>query len=65
MVIRGGTVVTASDSCPVEIGIVGERIAAIGDRLEGVEIIDPTGRLVLPASSAAPLISSSSNPTVR
>ena len=38
LVIRGGTVVTASDTYRADIGIRGGRIAAIGDRLPGTAV---------------------------
>jgi dihydropyrimidinase len=47
-VIRGGTVVTAADVIECDIGIAGERIAALGLGLSGKRVIDATGRLVLP-----------------
>ncbi len=47
-VIRGGTVVTASDVFAADIGIRGERIAAIAESLDGAEVIDAAGLLVLP-----------------
>ncbi len=48
-IIRGGTVVTASDTFCCEIGIRGGRIAALGENLgEAGEIVDATGRLVMP-----------------
>jgi dihydropyrimidinase len=47
-VIRGGTVVTAADTFLADIGIVGDRIAAIGLSLDGVKVIDASGKLVLP-----------------
>jgi dihydropyrimidinase len=48
-IIRGGTIVTASDSFPADLLIEGERIAALGDLhdVEG-ETIDARGCLVLP-----------------
>ena len=48
LVVRGGTVVTASDSYRADVGIRGGRIAALGDGLSGAEAIDATGLLVLP-----------------
>lgn len=48
LVIRGGTVVTASDSYRADVGIKGGRIAAIGEALSGSEVIDASGLLVLP-----------------
>jgi len=52
-VIFGGTLHTADRSFPGEIGIVGERIAAIGapgslDRAPGSLLIDATGKDVIP-----------------
>ena len=49
LVIRGGTVVTASDSVRCDIGIRDGRIAALADELaRGADEIDATGKLVLP-----------------
>lgn len=48
-VIRGGTVVTASDTFKADIGITEGRIAALGTRLgRGAREIDATDRLVMP-----------------
>ena len=48
-VIRGGTIVTATDTFLADIGIKGERIAAIGlDLPTGARVIDAQGKLVLP-----------------
>jgi dihydropyrimidinase len=48
-IIRGGTVATEADTFACDIGIRGEKIAALGDDLgEAAEIVDATGRLVLP-----------------
>ncbi|MBN1477440.1 dihydropyrimidinase [Candidatus Sumerlaeota bacterium] len=51
-VVRGGTVVTPSGPVKADVGIRGERIAAIGEGLSkidrGAEIIDARGHLVLP-----------------
>jgi len=48
-IIRGGTIATEADTFACDIGIRGEKIAALGDDLgEAVEIVDATGRLVLP-----------------
>lgn len=48
-IIRGGTVVTASDTFSADIGISGGRITAIGETLgDAPEVIDATGLLVLP-----------------
>ncbi len=49
-IIRGGTVVTASDTFAAALGIKDGRIAAIADTLDDpdAEIIDATGRLILP-----------------
>ena len=49
LVIRGGTVVTAADRFPVDIGVRDGRIVALGDSLDrGDEEVDASGRLVLP-----------------
>jgi dihydropyrimidinase len=48
-IIRGGTVATASDVFRADIGISGGRITALAERLQGAaQVIDATGRLVLP-----------------
>ena len=48
LVVRGGTVVTATDTYRADVGIIGGRIAAVGDALRGVEKLDADGLLVLP-----------------
>lgn len=49
MVIRGGKVATATDVMECDIGIRGERIEALGQRLPaGAREIDARGKLVLP-----------------
>ncbi|MFC4768163.1 dihydropyrimidinase [Effusibacillus consociatus] len=50
ILIRGGTVVTASDTYQAEILIQGETIAAIGEHLDadGSEVIDASGCYVFP-----------------
>jgi dihydropyrimidinase len=48
-IIRGGIVATAADIFACDIGIRGEKIAALGDNLgEAREIVDASGKLVLP-----------------
>jgi dihydropyrimidinase len=48
-IIRGGTIATEADTFAGDIGISGEKIAAIGNDLgEAGEIVDATGLLVLP-----------------
>ncbi len=48
-IIRGGTVATEADTFACDIGIRGEKIVALGDDLgDAAEIVDATGRLVLP-----------------
>ena len=49
-VIKGGTIVTASDIAQGDIGIVGEKVAAIGLDLpqEGAQVIEAGGRYVFP-----------------
>lgn len=49
LIIRGGTVATASDTFQCDIGIAGGRIAALGTNLGAAgDILDATGKLVLP-----------------
>ncbi len=49
LIIRGGTVATASDNTVCDVGIKDGRIAALADKLEdGERIIDASGLLVLP-----------------
>ena len=48
LIVRGGTVVTASDQFAADIGIRAGRIATIADQLDGGPAIDATGLLVLP-----------------
>jgi dihydropyrimidinase len=49
LVIRNGTVVTATDSFRADVGVQGGKIAALADRLPRAERgIDASGRLVLP-----------------
>ena len=49
LVIRGGTVATATDSFKADVGIRGAKIAAIGEGLDkGKKEIDARGKLVLP-----------------
>lgn len=48
LVIRGGTVVTGTDSFRADVAVAGGRIAAIGEGLEGASTLDASGLLVLP-----------------
>lgn len=48
LVVKAGTLVTAAESVRADIGIVGEQIAAIGTNLQGRQVIDAGGRLVMP-----------------
>ena len=48
LVVRGGTVVTGSDTVRADVGIRGGRIAAIADSLGGPHTLDAGGLLVLP-----------------
>jgi dihydropyrimidinase len=47
-VIKGGTVVTASDTYPADVSIEHERILAIGQDLPGDRMIDASGKYVIP-----------------
>jgi dihydropyrimidinase len=49
LIIRGGTVATASDTFKCDVGIAGGCIAALGTNLGAAgDIVDATGKLVLP-----------------
>ncbi len=48
LVVRGGTVVTGTDTVRADVGIRAGRVAAIADRLEGDDTLDAGGLLVLP-----------------
>jgi dihydropyrimidinase len=48
LVIRGGTVATASDTFRADVAIAGGRIAALGQGFRGAREIDASGKLVLP-----------------
>lgn len=53
LVIRNGTVATASDSFKADIGITEGRITAIAESLSAERVIDATGKLVLPGGIEA------------
>jgi dihydropyrimidinase len=53
LVIRGGTLVTASETFRGDIGIRDGRIAALGDGLTGDDVIDAKGKLVMPGGIEA------------
>ena len=53
LVIRNGTVATASDTFKADIGITGGRITAIAEKLTAGREIDATGKLVLPGGIEA------------
>ncbi len=48
LVVRGGTVVTASEQFRADVGVQGGRIAAVGEGLTGARTLDAGGLLVLP-----------------
>jgi dihydropyrimidinase len=48
LVIRGGTVVTDRETFRADVGVIGERIGAVGESLKGRETIDASGLLVMP-----------------
>lgn len=49
LVVRGGTVVTAGDTCVADVGVRAGRVAALGaDLARGAREIDARGRLVMP-----------------
>ena len=63
LVIKGGTVATASDTFRADVGISGGRIAALAMNLssDGAQEIDARGKLVLPGASK-PIATSNRNP---
>jgi dihydropyrimidinase len=50
LVIKNGTIITASQSYPADIGITGEQITAIDQNLHGRAEIDAQGKLVTPGA---------------
>ena len=48
LAIKGGTVVTEQQAIPLDVGIVGERIVALGADLSGAQVIDASGCYVFP-----------------
>ena len=48
LVVRGGTVVTASEQARADVGIIGGRIAALGTGLQGAQVLDAGGLFVMP-----------------
>ncbi|VAW36157.1 Dihydropyrimidinase [hydrothermal vent metagenome] len=50
LVIKDGTIVTAISTHQADIGINGEKIAAIGQNLAGNKTLDATGKLVTPGA---------------
>jgi dihydropyrimidinase len=50
LVIRGGTLVMAADTIQADLGIRNGIIAALGQDLAGREVLDATGKLVLPGA---------------
>jgi dihydropyrimidinase len=50
LVIKNGTVVTTKSTYLADIGIIDERIAAIGEELSGKQEIEATGKFVVPGA---------------
>ena len=50
IVIKGGEIVSSSGRVKADLGIIGEKVAAIGLDLQGEEVIDASGKLVLPGA---------------
>ena len=50
LVIKGGTLVTAGETLETDLGVREGRIAALGTALQGKNIVDATGLLVLPGA---------------
>ena len=53
LVTKGGTCVTASEMFAADIGIKDGRIAALGEGLQGDDVIDARGKLVMPGGIEA------------
>ncbi len=53
LVIRGGKIATATDTFNADIGISDGRIAALGTGFDGADVINATGKLVLPGGIEA------------
>lgn len=53
LVIRGGKLATASETFMADIGIRDGRIVTLGEGLDGADVIDATGNLVLPGGIEA------------
>jgi dihydropyrimidinase len=53
LVIKGGTVATATDTYQADIGISDGRITAIAESLDAPDVIDAMGKLVLPGGIEA------------
>jgi dihydropyrimidinase len=50
IVIKGGELVSSSGRTRADLGIIGEKVGAIGQNLEGRETLDATGKLVFPGA---------------
>ena len=48
IVVKGGTLVLGEGVFPADVGIIGEKVAVIGQSLDSTEVIDARGCLVLP-----------------
>lgn len=53
LVIKGGTLVTASETFTADIGINGEKIVTIGESLDGYDEINADKKLVMPGGIEA------------
>ncbi|MEO0359735.1 MAG: dihydropyrimidinase, partial [Pseudomonadota bacterium] len=53
LVVKGGTVATASDTFRADVGVRGGRIVSLGEDLDAPDVIDAAGRLVLPGGIEA------------
>ena len=53
LVIKGGTLATASETFSADIGIRDGKIATLGHDLNGDDVIDATDKLVLPGGIEA------------
>ncbi len=50
IVIKGGRVASSQGLTRADVGITGERVAALGTDLDGAEVIDARGKIVMPGA---------------
>jgi dihydropyrimidinase len=50
LVLKNGTVVTAEATFQTDVAILGEKIVAVGQKLEGKQVLDASDKLVIPGA---------------